>query len=142
VRRVPYDLAALGTVRETVVQFAAECGLGAERVRDLRLAVAELAANSIRHGGGHGVALLWRTPESVVCELRDEGVITDPLVGLVRPTSTQIGGRGLWFVNNLCDLVEVRSSPGKGTRVRVSMDLPTDRTPPTEPRPAGRAAQA
>ena len=85
--------------------------------------VGEVAANSIRHGGGHGTALLWRTDQSVTCELRDAGVIADPLVGLVRPTAGQIGGRGLWFVNNLCDLVEVRSSPGEGTRVRLSMDL-------------------
>jgi len=124
VRRVPYDLAALGTVRDTAARFASDCGLGIDRVRDLRLAVAELAANSIRHGGGRGVASLWRTQESMVCELRDEGVISDPLVGLVRPTSTQIGGRGLWFVNNVCDLVEIRSSPGEGTRIRVSIDLP------------------
>lgn len=124
IRSLGYDLAALGTVREEIGRFAATCGLGADRVRDLKLAVAELTANSIRHGGGHGTASLWRTREAVVCEFSDEGVITDPLVGLIRPAPTQIGGRGLWFVNHLCDLVEVRSSPGKGTRVRVSMDLP------------------
>ena len=139
VRRVPYDLAALGTVREAAAGFAADCGLGEDRVRDLKLAVTELAANSIRHGGGRGVASLWRTQVSVVCELKDEGVITDPLVGLVRPTSTQIGGRGLWFVNNVCDLVEVRSSPDEGTRVRVSMDLPVVSGPQQSAQPVANA---
>lgn len=124
VRRLPYDLASLGTVRDAAAQFASACGLDADRVRDLKLTVTELATNSIRHGGGRGTALLWRTTTSVVCELTDSGVITDPLVGLVRPTPTQLGGRGLWFVNNLCDLVEVRSSSKEGTRVRVSMNLP------------------
>jgi anti-sigma regulatory factor (Ser/Thr protein kinase) len=124
VRRMAFDLAALGAVRETAGRFAADCGLGADRVRDLKLAVTEVAANSIRHGGGRGTALLWRTDASVVCELSDTGVITDPLVGLVRPTAAQTGGRGLWFVNNLCDLVEIRSTPGEGTRVRMSMELP------------------
>ncbi len=124
VRRLIYDLAALATVREEAGRFAAAGGLGEDRVRDLKLAVAELAANSIRHGGGHGTASLWRTREAVMCEFSDDGVITDPLVGLIRPAPTRIGGRGLWFVRHLCDLVQIRSSPGEGTRVRVSMDLP------------------
>jgi anti-sigma regulatory factor (Ser/Thr protein kinase) len=108
-------------------------------VRDLKLAVTEAATNSIRHGGGRGTALLWRTDLSVVCELSDTGVITNPLVGLVRPTAGQAGGRGLWFVNNLCDLVEIRSSPGGGTRVRMSMDLPAANSPQQSPRPAADA---
>lgn len=124
-RHVAYDLSSLGAVRETAARYASACGLAAGRVRDLKLAVSEVAANSIRHGGGRGTALLWHTDQSVICELRDSGVIADPLVGLVRPATGQIGGRGLWFVNNLCDLVEVRSSPGEGTRVRLSMDLAT-----------------
>ncbi|HEV2636042.1 MAG TPA: sensor histidine kinase [Actinocrinis sp.] len=123
VQHVVYDLSTLGAMRETASRFASDCGLAADRMRDLKLAVSEVAANSIRHGGGRGEALLWCTDQSVMCELTDSGVIADPLVGLVRPTTGQIGGRGLWFVNNLCDLVEVRSSPGKGTRVRLSMDL-------------------
>lgn len=121
-------------MREETGRFAAASGLGADRVRDLKLAVAELAANSIRHGGGYGVASLWRTREAVMCEFSDDGVITDPLVGLIRPAPTQIGGRGLWFVNHLCDLVQVRSAPGEGTRVRVSMDLPD----PTGPQQGDR----
>jgi anti-sigma regulatory factor (Ser/Thr protein kinase) len=124
VRRVVYDLAALPSLRDGVGRFAAACGLPAGRVRDLKLVVAELAANSIRHGGGHGVALMWSTGDSVVCEFTDKGVITEPLVGLIRPAPTQPGGRGLWFVNNICDLVEIRSSHDMGTRVRVSMDVP------------------
>jgi hypothetical protein len=52
-------------------------------VRAVKLAVGEVAANSIRHAGGSGEALLWPTGESVVCELRDTGVVTNPLVGLV-----------------------------------------------------------
>jgi anti-sigma regulatory factor (Ser/Thr protein kinase) len=123
VQRVTYGLNTLIGVREAAARFASDCGLGGDRVRALKLAVSEVAANSVRHGGGRGTALLWRTDQSVVCELSDAGVIADPLVGLLRPTPGQIGGRGLWFVNNLCDLVEIRSAPGEGTRVRLTMDL-------------------
>jgi anti-sigma regulatory factor (Ser/Thr protein kinase) len=139
VRRVRFDLAALGTVRETAAQFAVGCGLRPDRARDLKLSVSEVATNSVRHGGGHGLVRLWRADESVVCEISDSGVITDPLVGLVRPTLGQPGGRGLWFVNNLCDLVEIRSTPGEGTRVRMSMNLPAAKGPERNPQPGANA---
>jgi anti-sigma regulatory factor (Ser/Thr protein kinase) len=34
------------------------------------------------------------------------------------PPIEQYGGRGLWIVNQLCDLVQIRSAPS-GTVVRV-----------------------
>ena len=33
--------------------------------------------------------------------------------------------RGLWLVNNLCDLAQIRSSPRTGTAVRVHMRTPS-----------------
>jgi anti-sigma regulatory factor (Ser/Thr protein kinase) len=39
------------------------------------------------------------------------------------PDGEQEGGRGLWLINQLCDLVQLRSSP-EGTSVRMSMRLP------------------
>jgi hypothetical protein len=43
-------------------------------------------------------------------------------VGRRRPTSRQLHGRGLWLVQQLCDLVQVRTEPG-GTVVRVQVPL-------------------
>ena len=51
-------------------------------------------------------------------EVRDAGHIREPLVGRRRPTPEQQSGRGLWLVNRLCDLVQIRSSH-EGTVVRV-----------------------
>ncbi|HEV2638106.1 MAG TPA: ATP-binding protein [Actinocrinis sp.] len=92
-------------------------GLPPDRLRDLLLAVTEIAANSIRHGGGSGTMRVWARAGAMVCELRDQGVITDPLTGRVRPVADRPGGRGLWFAHQLCDLVEIRSVAGEGTRV-------------------------
>ena len=39
------------------------------------LAVDELAANSIRHGGGRGVVRLWTEDGALVCDVRDRGSI-------------------------------------------------------------------
>jgi anti-sigma regulatory factor (Ser/Thr protein kinase) len=47
-------------------------------------------------------------------------------VGRARPTFDQESGRGLWMVNQLCDLVQIRSSPAD-TVVRLHMGRRTDR---------------
>jgi anti-sigma regulatory factor (Ser/Thr protein kinase) len=64
------------------------------------------------------VLLVWRTEEHLVCEVRDDGRIDDPLVGRRMPGPEVEGGRGVWMANQLCDLVQVRSSD-QGTVVRV-----------------------
>ena len=60
--------------------------------------------------------------DAVVCEVRDGGHIDAPLVGRERPSLERPGGRGLWLVNQLCDLVQIRSFP-TGTVVRLHMRL-------------------
>lgn len=118
-----YTINELTALRQLVMDWAASCGLSADRARDLLLAVTEVASNSIRHGGGRGLLRVWAADGALVCEFRDAGVIQDPLVGRVRPAADQIGGCGLWFVHQLCDLVQMRSGRGEGTRVRLHMEL-------------------
>lgn len=65
---------------------------------------------------------VWLEPGALVFEARDDGCIGEPLVGRVRPTPTQDGGRGLWMANQLCDLVQVRSG-SSGTSMRLRMSL-------------------
>jgi anti-sigma regulatory factor (Ser/Thr protein kinase) len=114
--------ASLGALRRRVVAHANEAGASPARAGDLALAATELATNSVRHGGGHGRLRLWADGASLMCEVADTGHITDPLVGRRRPTSRQLHGRGLWLVQQLCDLVQVRTGPG-GTVVRVQVPL-------------------
>ena len=93
------------------------------RLDDVELAVDEMASNSLLHGGGLGVLRVWTEDGSLVCEITDEGVIADPLVGRRRPVLDRAGGRGLWIANQLCDLVQVRSGAA-GTTVRLHARLP------------------
>jgi anti-sigma regulatory factor (Ser/Thr protein kinase) len=81
-----------------------------------------VATNSIRHGGGEGKLRLWDEDDSLVLSVRDAGRIEDSLVGRERPPSEQASGRGLWLVNQLCDLVQIRSGKD-GTEVRLRMSL-------------------
>ncbi|WP_333774362.1 sensor histidine kinase [Streptomyces sp. IBSBF 3136] len=115
------DLAAL---REKIAACAEQHGLAGRRLRELHLAATEVATNSIRHGGGGGVLRTWGEERRLVCEFRDAGYLEDPLAGRSMPTPTQVGGRGLWLVHQLCDLVEIRSTPDAGTTIRLHTELP------------------
>jgi len=111
--------ADLTPVRQLVERYARLAGLGAERTVDLVLAANEIAANTIRHTAGGGVIHLWHTAAEVLCEVHDSGRITDPMAGRVR-YGPDARGHGLWLVNQVCDLVELRSGD-EGTTVRMHM---------------------
>jgi anti-sigma regulatory factor (Ser/Thr protein kinase) len=122
--RVEYEYGAgpVGGVHRFVIARALAAGLAPSRALDRAVAVHELAIKPIRHASGRGEVAFWVEPGEVVCEVRDDGVIADPLVGRVRPREAQESGRGVWIVNQLCDLVQLRTSDA-GTVVRVRMAL-------------------
>lgn len=115
---LPFELTDLSRVRALVAERARRAGLSQDRVHDLVLAVSELAANAVRHGSGGGLLRVWDRPDRLICQVEDRGHILDPLAGRRRPVEHGAGGLGLWTVNQLCDLVEVRTGDG-GTTVRV-----------------------
>ena len=55
----------------------------------------------------------------VLVEFTCPGRLTDPLAGRRRPDPLGGGGMGLYLVQQLCDLVQIRTGPA-GTTVRVS----------------------
>jgi anti-sigma regulatory factor (Ser/Thr protein kinase) len=112
----------LPLVRHIVAERARAAGLRRKRLIDLVLAVGELAGNSVRHGGGRGKLRIWRENGTFLCEVGDRGRIADPLAGRGLFDLERAGGRGLWLVHHVCDLVEIRSSAA-GTVVRVHMGL-------------------
>ena len=113
---------SLRAIRDLVARQAAQAGLTAGRTADLVLAVSEIAANTLRYTRTGGTLHVWRTPDSLLCQIHDQGRITDPLAGRRRPALDVLGGQGLWVVNQVCDLVELRSG-GSGTTVRMRMRL-------------------
>jgi len=119
-----FETGSLAHVRAFVALQGEIALLGSEVITNLVLAVNELAANSLRHAGGRGTVRIWCEPDLLVCEVVDDGRILEPLVGRVAPDRDQEGGRGLWMVNHLCDLVQVRSTPN-GNVVRISVPRPS-----------------
>lgn len=118
--RYTTDLAA---IRAVVYRYARQAGLPEPRAVDLVLAVSEVAANTVRHAKSPGSLKIWYDTKEIVCQIHDEGVITDPLAGHRQPSLEANGGHGLWIVNQVCDEVEVRSDEA-GTTIRLHMDLP------------------
>ena len=112
----------LSQVRALVLQHAREAGLTEGRANDLVLAVSEVAANTLRHTKSSGTLAMWHNADEVVCEIHDEGTITDPQAGRSKPPPGASGGHGLWLVRQVCDLVEL-TSDANGTTVRMHMAL-------------------
>jgi anti-sigma regulatory factor (Ser/Thr protein kinase) len=108
--------------RRFVRDLAGAAGLGEPRLTDLVIAVGELAANTLRHTSGPGSVQVWTQPGEVICEIRDSGHIKDVLAGRRRPPADANGGQGLRVVNQVCDLVEMRTGPA-GTAFRLHMGL-------------------
>lgn len=121
-RRQEFGLDDLHDVRALVAAAATATGLTPSRTNDLAVAASELAANSILHGGGRGLASVWGEEGAIFVEIADAGTITDPSVGHVRPDPASEHGRGLYIANQLCDEVSIDSS-AIGTRIRLRMDL-------------------
>lgn len=112
----------LRVVRAVTAVRAEQFGLDAKHVDAWVLAVHEIAANSLLHGGGSGTYRLWCEGRSLVCEIRDGGGIVEPLAGRVHPGPGSQRGRGLWIANQLCDLVQVRTLP-TGSVVRLHLAI-------------------
>lgn len=110
----------LRPLRALVRDAARQSGLDASRATDLVIAASEVAANTLRHTTAGGVVRLWHTETEVLCQIEDHGYIRDPLAGYQRPSDGMPGGQGLWLVNQVCDLVEIRTGL-LGTTIRMHM---------------------
>ena len=113
-----FDAPRLSLARRAAAEHARNAGMDEERIEDVTLAVGELAANSLRHGGGSGVLRMWTDADHWIGEVGDAGRITDPLAGRRPASVTQLAGRGLLMVNHLADLVRTHTTT-EGTVVRA-----------------------
>jgi anti-sigma regulatory factor (Ser/Thr protein kinase) len=122
--RLEFGLDDLHDLRAQVTATATAVGLSERRTTDLVAAASELAANSVLHGGGRGLATIWGDHGTAFVEVADAGQITDPEVGTRLPDPTVEHGRGLYIANRLCDEVSIDSGES-GTRVRLRMAIAT-----------------
>lgn len=112
----------LADVRVFVQAYAAVAGLSSSRAGDLVAAASELAANTLRHTTGSGSVHLWTTDGELLCQVHDSGHITDPFAGQTPPPPGASHGHGLWVTRQLCDAVDISTSP-TGTTICLHMQL-------------------
>jgi len=111
------DLPAL---REALLERLEGIPISPGRRMDMLVAVSEAAGNSLRHSGRPAQVRVWLKDGSLVCEVAGGGRVRDPLAGRRSLPATAESGRGLWMINHLCDLSQLRSD-GSGTTIRLHM---------------------
>ena len=132
---IAFDLGGLRELRRAVATIACAHGLG-WTADVLVLVVHEIAANAIIHGGGCGHLRMWVEPGQVRCRVTDHGPgfpaghrgPTTP------PSSSAIGGRGLWLAHQFGQ-VDIRTGP-RGTT--VDLTIPTPASAPILGEPSDR----
>ena len=111
---------SLREVRDLVARYATALSMVADRITNLIIAAGEITANTLSHTSAGGTFWVWHTGEEIICQVQDQGWITDPLAGRKRH-SPEDSGHGLWVVNQMCDLVQIRTSQVAGTIIRLHM---------------------
>ena len=131
-----FDGDSLYAVRATVAAHASEAGIQESRVRNVVLAVHELAANAVRHGAGQGRMRLWITGDGIRCEMTDAGAPSAGANGdgdgqdIRSRDAASAGaelwpvehGHGLWLVREIADQFSLESGPS-GTVAVVSFHV-------------------
>jgi anti-sigma regulatory factor (Ser/Thr protein kinase) len=117
-----FDAGTLPTLRRTVLAAAVAAGLDSTRAGDVVLAVHELAANAVRHGGGAGRLEMAITGAVLRCQVSDAGPAGYASAITAEPWPFQ-HGHGLWLVDGIADGVAIAPGPA-GSEVTVTFNLP------------------
>ena len=111
---------SLTELRRAIAEDPALASLSAERRSDLVFAVNEATSNAVRHGDATCMTRIWNDGDEVVTEVVSPSAINDVMIGRRRPAADALQGRGMWLINQICDLVELRSgTAGMTLRMHV-----------------------
>jgi len=118
-----FGAVALHVLRAEVLVLARRAGLPDERAGEMVLAVHELAANVIRHGGGKGRLRVWQPAGALHCQVDDGDLIAsaDPPASL--DPFPELPGHGLWIARRAANQMRALYGPC-GSRVTLIFKLP------------------
>jgi anti-sigma regulatory factor (Ser/Thr protein kinase) len=115
-----FDAGALYQLRAAVAAHASAAGLSPLRVYDVVTAAHEMAANSVRHGGGHGRLRLHTDDQALYCQVSDDGPIVGDRApaegpgqepGSGAPSWPVQHGHGLWLIDQVADQFTIDHGP-------------------------------
>ena len=130
-----FDPGTLHAARARMRECVGLAGLPEGQAENVVLAVHELAANAICHGGGAGRLRVWILAGGLHCQV-DDGDAPD---GAGRPAVNALPdepGHGLWVVRQVADQLRSLSGPS-GTSVLVRFGRETTRPTRLPPRYPG-----
>ena len=108
--------------RVTVAAFMTSLNPTVEEVSDVKTAVSEAVTNAIIHGYEgevHNICIRCRTKEQTLfVEIEDVEKAMEPL--FTTKAEAERSGMGFSFMEAFMDSLEVESTPGKGTLVKMS----------------------
>jgi two-component sensor histidine kinase len=135
-----FDSGTLHVLRADVQVLASRAGFPDHRVKDMVLAIHELAANAVHHGAGAGRLRIWNLAGALHCQV-DDGL--PAFGGPAAPGADHGGGRaiqtespsspgalsswqaphghGLWVVQQVADQLQVTSG-AQGTSAAVTFN--------------------
>jgi anti-sigma regulatory factor (Ser/Thr protein kinase) len=133
-----FDSGTLHTVRAQTRACVSNAGFREGQAEEVVLAVHELAANAVSHGGGAGWLRVWNRAGALYCQVDDGDVPTfssqgaDPDgIAVIKPNGSSDRasvnslpcehGHGLWVVQQVADQMQSLSGPG-GTSVLIRFD--------------------
>lgn len=114
--------------RVTVAAFSAKMDPTMEELSDIKTAVSEAVTNAVVHGyDGKGGSVEIRAEiqdEWLEVEIEDEGIGMDDVQLAMEPLytsrpETNHAGMGFTFMEAFMDELEVTSTPGQGTKVKM-----------------------
>jgi anti-sigma regulatory factor (Ser/Thr protein kinase) len=118
-----FDSGALHVLRADVLAQAGQAGLSDDRAGEVALAVHELAANVICHGGGKGRLRVWRLAGALHCQVDDGDLVASADSAVSLDPFPERPGHGLWVARRVADQMQALSGP-HGTRVTLVFKLP------------------
>lgn len=112
-------------VRAQAEAIARRLNYDEEKVSDIIMAVGEACDNAIEHGVSEkGIDIFYTiSKEALTVEVIDYGKGFDPQgKGDEHPDLFSERGRGIFIMKNLVDVVDIKSTPGEGTHLAISVN--------------------
>lgn len=125
----------VSVVRLAISGLASRVGFTIEDIEDIKIAVSEGCTNAVQHAYEHHnkVGRIFATAsvknDSLIVDIADKGEGFDvKILGTeeqIERSEQKLGlGLGLTFIRNLMDQVEIITSPGEGTTIRMTKAKP------------------
>jgi hypothetical protein len=116
-RRLIFGRGIPSSVVEFVTSQCARLGLSAAKSEDMCLAVIAAARGFCPEGG---TLRMWSERNTVIAEVEGSERTEKPLAGREISAPRAYPERGLWFANQLCDLLQLRTTAA-GSAVRMHL---------------------